>query len=97
MVIQLKDDAEVQLISSVLKKMRIQSKVLTIEVIEDIGLGEMMLKVDRSKKVSRELVMNKPGTTHSRIGSFCLPEGHLPGISMRIYNLLEKAGISGLF
>lgn len=65
MVIQLKDDAEVQLISSVLKKMRIQSKVLTIEDIEDIGLGEMMLKVDRSKKVSRELVMNKPGTTHS--------------------------------
>ena len=59
MVIQLKDDAEVQLISSVLKKMRIQSKVLTIDDIEDIGLGEMMLKVDRSKKVSRELIMNK--------------------------------------
>lgn len=59
MMIQLKDDAEEQLISDLLKKMSIQSKVLTIDDIEDIGLGEMMLKVDRSKKVSRELVMNK--------------------------------------
>ncbi|MDO8929236.1 MAG: hypothetical protein Q7J86_05245 [Bacteroidota bacterium] len=59
LVIQLKDDAEMQLISGLLKKMRIQSKVLTTEDMEDIGLGEMMLKVDRSDKVSRELVMNK--------------------------------------
>ena len=59
MMIQLKDDAEEQLISGLLKKMGIQSNVLTIVDIEDIGLGEMMLKVDRSKKVSRELVMNK--------------------------------------
>ena len=59
LVIQLKDDAEMQLISGLLKKMRIQSKVLTTEDMEDIGLGEMMLKVDRSEKVSRELVMNK--------------------------------------
>jgi hypothetical protein len=59
LVIQLKDDAEMQLISGLLKKMRIQSKVLTTEDMEDIGMGEMMLKVDRSEKVSRELVMNK--------------------------------------
>ena len=58
-VIQLKDDAEVQFMSGLLKKMRIHSKVLAIDDIEDIGLGEMMLKVDRSKKVSRELVMSK--------------------------------------
>ena len=58
-VIQLKDDAEEQLMSGLLKKMRIHSKVLAIDDIEDIGMGEMMLKVDRSKKVSRELVMNK--------------------------------------
>lgn len=61
MVIQLKDDAEVQLISGLLKKMRIQAKVLTIDEIEDTGLGEMILKVDRSEKVSRELVMHKLG------------------------------------
>jgi len=59
LIIHLKDDAEEQLISDLLKKMRIQSKVLTIDDIEDIGLGEMVLKVDRSKKVSREFVMDK--------------------------------------
>lgn len=58
-VIQLKDDAEIQLISGLLKKMRIQSRELTTDDMEDIGLGEMMLKVDRSEKVSREQVMNK--------------------------------------
>jgi hypothetical protein len=59
MVIQLKDDAEMQLISGLLKKMRIQSKILTTDDIEDVGFGEMMLKVDRSEKVSREQVMKK--------------------------------------
>ncbi|MGE5393678.1 MAG: hypothetical protein ACM3P1_02985 [Candidatus Saccharibacteria bacterium] len=61
MVIQLKDDADVQLISGMLKKMRIRSKMLTSDDLEDMGLGEMMLKVDRSEKVSREMVMNKLG------------------------------------
>jgi len=59
MMIQLKDDVEEHLILGLLKKMSIQSKVLSIDDIEDIGLGEMMSKVDRSKKVSRDLVMNK--------------------------------------
>lgn len=58
-VIQLEDDADVQLISGLLKKMRIRSKVLTSDEMEDVGLGEMMLKVDRSEKVSREQIMNK--------------------------------------
>lgn len=61
MVIQLKDDADVQLISGMLKKMRIRSKMLTSDDLEDMGLGEMMLKVDRSEKVSREMVMYKLG------------------------------------
>lgn len=58
-VIQLEDDADVQLISGLLKKMRIRSKVLTSDEMEDVGLGEMMLKVDRSEKVSREQIMKK--------------------------------------
>lgn len=58
-VIQLDDDNDVQLISGLLKKMRIRSKVLTEEDVEDVGLGEMMLKVDRSGKVSREQIMSK--------------------------------------
>ena len=58
-VIQLDDDADVQLISGLLKKMRIRSKVLTEEDMEDVKLGKMMLKVDRSEKVSREQIMSK--------------------------------------
>ena len=60
-VIQLKDDTDVQLISSMLKKMRIHFKVLTTDDFEDIGLGQMMLKVDRNEKVSRKQVMKKLG------------------------------------
>ena len=59
MVIKIKDEAELSLLSGMLKKMRIQSKILTEEELEDIGMGELMLKVDRSDKVSRELVMSK--------------------------------------
>ena len=61
MVIKLKDEAELLLLSGMLKKMRIQSKVLTDVELEDIGMGELMLKVNRSEKVSREQVMNKLG------------------------------------
>lgn len=61
MVIKLKDEAELLLLSGMLKKMRIQSKVLTDEELEDFGMGELMLKVNRSEKVSREQVMNKLG------------------------------------
>ena len=61
MVIQLKDDSEMILISGLLDKMKIHFKVLSIDNMEDIGLAEMMLKVDRSDKVSREMVMKKLG------------------------------------
>lgn len=60
-VIQLKDNADAELISGLLKKMRIRSRVLATDEMEDVGLGEMMLKVDRSEKVSREIVMKKLG------------------------------------
>lgn len=59
MVIRLKDDSEMELISGLLAKMKIHSKVLSADEMEDIGLGEMMLKVDRSDKVTREMVMKK--------------------------------------
>ena len=61
MVIRLKDDSEMKLISGLLDKMKIQSKILATDDMEDIGLGEMMLKVDRTEKVSRDLVMKKLG------------------------------------
>ncbi len=61
MVIQLKDDSEMILISGLLDKMKIHSKVLSTDDMEDIGLGEMMLNVDRMDRVSRELIMKKLG------------------------------------
>ena len=59
MVIEIRDEAELLLLSGMLKKMRIQSKILTEGELEDIGMGELMLKADRSDKVSRELVMSE--------------------------------------
>jgi gas vesicle protein len=50
---------ELRLISDVLKKMGIASKSLTLEEKEDIGLGMAMKEVDRSKKVSANLILQK--------------------------------------
>ena len=61
MVIKIKDDTEMKFISGLLDKMKIQTKVLGTDDLEDIGLGEMMLKVDRDDEVSRELIMKKLG------------------------------------
>lgn len=61
MVIKLKDDSEMKLISGLLNEMKIQSKILATDDMEDIGLGEMMSEVDRADKVSRDLVMRKLG------------------------------------
>ncbi len=58
-IVQPKTKEEMQLISDVLKKMRISSKVLTEEEREDIGLGMLMKQADRSEKVPRSKVMAK--------------------------------------
>ncbi len=42
-------------------KMNIKAKILSSEEKEDILLGEMMKECDRSKKVSRESIMQKLG------------------------------------
>jgi len=41
--------------------MNIKAKILSSEEKEDILLGEMMKECDRSKKVSRESIMQKLG------------------------------------
>jgi len=41
--------------------MRIHFKLFTTDDIEDVGLGNLILKVDRTGKVSREQVMQKLG------------------------------------
>lgn len=58
-VIHLKEDADVQLISEMLKKMNINFQVLTNDALEDATYGKMLLEVDRSEKVSREKIMKK--------------------------------------
>ncbi|HAQ20032.1 MAG TPA: hypothetical protein DCR40_12495 [Prolixibacteraceae bacterium] len=90
MVIKFKDDSEMRLISGLLDKMKIQSKVLATEDLEDIGLGEMMLKVDRSDKVSRDMIMEK-------IGLLNLLALYTVRIFIGYFLKTEKAGKSGFF
>ena len=60
-IVQPKTKEEMQLVSDVLKKMRISSKVLTEEEREDIGLVMLMKQADRSEKVPRKKIMEKLG------------------------------------
>lgn len=57
LVVTLKDKHEMQLVSDVLKKMRINTRQLTKEELEDLGLSKLMKQANRSEKVSREQVM----------------------------------------
>ncbi|MEO6148830.1 MAG: hypothetical protein ABIP28_01660 [Mucilaginibacter sp.] len=54
-----KTKIEAKLISDLLEKMNITSKILSEEEKEDMGLVMMMKEVDRDEKVSREDVMSK--------------------------------------
>jgi hypothetical protein len=58
-IVSAKDEAEFIFLSDLFKKMKIKAKVFTDEEKEDFALGEMMSKIDRSKKVSREKIMAK--------------------------------------
>lgn len=54
-----KNNKEFSLINQVLKKMNVSTKILSDEDKEDIGLGLLMSKVDKAKKVSRDVIMKK--------------------------------------
>jgi 7-cyano-7-deazaguanine synthase in queuosine biosynthesis len=54
-----KNEEELEFVSALLKKLGINSKVMTTEELEDIGLSKLMKTVDRTKKVSRAEVMKK--------------------------------------
>ncbi|NVO02772.1 MAG: hypothetical protein HXX09_08685 [Bacteroidetes bacterium] len=58
-IISPKDKKEFVFISELLKKMEIKTKIFSEEEKEDFGLIELMKKVDRTKKVSREKIMSK--------------------------------------
>lgn len=61
LLVSVKDKAELKLISDLLKKMQIETKLLTEEQREDFGLIKLMKQADRTQKISREKVMAKLG------------------------------------
>jgi hypothetical protein len=61
LIVSVKDKAEMKLVSDMLKKMRIETKILNDEEKEDIGMIKLLKKVDREDKVSRKKVMDKLG------------------------------------
>ena len=54
-----KDKSELLFISELLKKIKVDTKILSAEQKEDLGLVQLMKKVDRNQKVSRANVMKK--------------------------------------
>ncbi len=59
LVITPKDTKELNLVSELLQKMGISSKVLSEEEKEDAGLLLMMQEADKNDTVSREEIVNK--------------------------------------
>lgn len=57
LIVTVKDKDELNLVSTMLKKMRITAKTLSTEDREDLVLSKLMKQVDRSEKVAREEVM----------------------------------------
>ena len=58
-VISPKNHKELEFISKLLKKMGVNSKVLSDEDTEDLGLAVLMKDVDRSELASEDEIMSK--------------------------------------
>jgi hypothetical protein len=58
-IVQPKTKAEMQLVSEMLRKMRITSKIINDQEREELGLGLLMKQANRTEKVSRDKVMEK--------------------------------------
>lgn len=61
LIIKSKNRSDLKLISDLVKKMGLESKSLSEEEIEDLGLTILMKQADRSKTIPRETVMRKLG------------------------------------
>ena len=59
MVITPKSQSEFKFITDLLQKLGITSATMTEEELEDVGLSKMLKGVDKTKKVSRESIMQK--------------------------------------
>lgn len=59
LIIKSQNRSDLKLIKELVKKMGIESKSLTEEDLEDLGLAMLMKQADRSNTVSREEIMGK--------------------------------------
>ena len=59
MVITPKNASEFKFINDLLKKLGVESATMSEEELEDLGLAKMLKKADKTRKVSKESVMNK--------------------------------------
>ncbi len=59
LLVKSKSQTEMKFISDLLKKLGVSTRIMDTEEIEDYGMSILMKDVDRSKKVSREVVMKK--------------------------------------
>ncbi|TVR30980.1 MAG: hypothetical protein EA390_07415 [Balneolaceae bacterium] len=59
LIIKSKNRSDLELIKELVKKMGLESKSLSEEDVEDLGLTILMKQTDRSKTVTRETVMRK--------------------------------------
>ena len=58
-LINTKSKKELDFVSELLNKLQISSRTLNSEDIEDIGMGELMKEADRTKTISRDVIMKK--------------------------------------
>lgn len=59
MVITPKSQTEFKFINDLLKKLGISSATMTEEELEDAGLSKMLKTIDKTKKVSKDIIMQK--------------------------------------
>lgn len=59
MVITPRNKSEMKLIADLLKKMQIQTQLISEEIQEDLGLALMMKEIDRNEKISEQSIMSK--------------------------------------
>jgi hypothetical protein len=59
LIVSIKNKADLKLVSDMLKRMKIETKILSDEESGDFGMVKLLKSVDRSQKVSKDKVMAK--------------------------------------
>ncbi len=59
LLVKPRTQGDLKLLSELLKKLKIESSLVDDEQLEDAGLTLLMKEADRSRKVSRDLIMKK--------------------------------------